>query len=287
MNKYAPVFDSHCDTLARSQAEEKFVTGSENNHIDLPRLMESGVRDQIMAICCEPYTGREEELWNRGISNFRKFQVTEKPRLHFGIEGCLAIFNGWELPFHPLVASLTWNGDNPYAGGIGSSMNLTDAGRELAAVFIGQNTAVDVSHLNDISRKSLLKMGFPVCATHCNARKLCTGMNRNLPDQDLKEIAARGGVIGVTFVPDFLEDDGEKATIESIVNHAEYIAEKTSMNAVGFGSDFDGVESLPAGIAGAESWHRILDALETRGWSSEDVTKVAGGNWRRFFNLEN
>lgn len=285
--KYAPVFDSHCDTLARTQAGELFITGSENNHIDLPRLLESGVRDQVMAICCEAYKGREEELWNRGITNFEKFQVTEKPRLHFAIEGCLAIYKGWDLPFHPLVASLTWNGDNPYAGGIGSCMNLSEPGRTLVKKFVLQNTAIDVSHLNDTSRTSLLKMGYPVCATHCNARKLCQGMNRNLPDKDLKEIAAGGGVIGVTFVPDFLEDDGKKSTIESIVNHAEYIAETTSVDAVGFGSDFDGVKHLPSGIEGAESWHRILDALENRGWSSENITKVAGGNWRRFFNLEN
>ena len=254
--------------------------------MDLPSLLESGVHDQVMAVCIEPYIGREKEMWDRGIENFKEFKITEMPRLHFALEGCLALSKGWELPFHPLVASLTWNGDNPYAGGIGSEMNLTADGRKLIDHFLKNGTAVDVSHLNDQSRNSLLKLGFPLCATHCNARKLCNGHNRNLPDDDIIEIARMGGVIGVTFVPEFLEEDGAKATIDSIVNHIEYIAEKTSINSVGFGSDFDGVKKLPQGVNGAGSWYRVIDALENRGWSSGDIDKAAGNNWRRFFKLD-
>jgi len=281
------IFDAHCDTLVKQHAGGEFITGTPENQLDLPRLLESGVHDQVMAICIEPYKGREKEVWEKGLANFRRYRVTEKPRLHFGIEGCLALFNGWESPFHPLVASLTWNGDNPYAGGIGSDMDLTDAGKKLARKFASSGTAIDVSHLNDRSRSSLLKTGIPVCATHCNARKLCNGNHRNLPDDDLRMIASSGGVLGITFVHDFLEEEGVKATIESVVNHIEYIAERTSTDSVGFGSDFDGVDTLPVGILGAESWHRVIDALENRGWSSEDIEKAAGDNWRRFFALQN
>ncbi|MCD4707443.1 MAG: membrane dipeptidase [Candidatus Sabulitectum sp.] len=280
------IFDAHCDTLIRVSTEEDFINGSDTLHVDLPTLLESSVTDQVMAVCIEPYIGREEEMWKRGLNNFKVFRITKKPRLHFALEGCLALSRGWELPFHPIVASLTWNGDNFYAGGIGSEMDLTEDGRKLVKKFIKDRTLLDVSHLNDRSRRSLLKLGLPVCATHCNARRLCNGYTRNLPDEDIMEIAKRGGVIGVTFVPEFLEKDGSKATIESIVNHIEYIAEKTSVDNVGFGSDFDGVKNLPSGIKGAQSWHRVLDALENRGWSSEDIDKAAGNNWRRFFEMD-
>ncbi len=280
------IFDSHCDTLLRSKAEEFFVTGGGDLQVDLPGLLESSVYDLVMAVCVKPYRGREEDMWERGLNNFKAFMITEKPRLHFALEGCEAIANGWRLPFHPLVASLTWNGDNPYAGGIGSEMDLTDDGRKLIRELTRDNTSIDLSHLNDRSRKSVLKLGLPVCATHCNARKLCNGKNRNLPDEDLIEIARLGGVTGVTFVPDFLEENGSEATIEAVVNHMEYIAEKTSIDNVGFGSDFDGVQKLPPGIKGVVSWQRIIDALENRGWSSENIDKAAGSNWRRFYKLE-
>jgi membrane dipeptidase len=280
------IFDAHCDTLLRSEDWEGFTKGSRGFHVDLPSLLKSGVHDQIMAVCIEPHTGTEKMMWNRGLKNFEKLGDIEEPRLHFALEGCLALAKGWSLPFHPLVASLTWNGDNPYAGGIGSDMDLTDMGRKLAERFIQNGTALDVSHLNDRSRKSLLKMGFPVCATHCNARKLCNGHNRNLPDEDIVEIASRGGVTGITFVPAFLEDNKADATIDSVLNHLEYVAELTSVDSVGFGSDFDGVASLPNGIDGVGSWQKVLHGLENRGWSDADINKVAGENWRRYFRTD-
>ena len=279
------IFDAHCDTLLQNSAEKAFISGSDSLHVDLPSLLESGVHDQVMAVCVEPYKGREKEMWERGLENFKNIRITSKPKFHFAVEGCLPIYLGYDLPFNPLVASLTWNGDNPYAGGIGSEMDLTEDGRKLVKHFINTDTAVDVSHLNDISRRSILKMSFPVCATHCNARSLCNEKNRNLPDEDIIEIADNGGVIGVTFVPDFLEEHGAEARIDSIVNHIEYIAEKTSIDNVGFGSDFDGIKKLPRGIKGAQSWYRILNALENRGWSGEDIDKAAGDNWRRFFKI--
>ncbi len=280
------IFDAHCDTLLNRSAEKEFFPGGDSLHIDLPSLLSSNVQDQVMAVCIKPAVGREKEAWQLGLSNFEKFRSAQGIKLHFALEGCDAIAEGWELPFHPIVASLTWNGDNAYAGGIGSDMDLTDMGQKLAKRLINDNTAIDVSHLNDRSRKSLLKLGFPVCATHCNARKLCTGFNRNLPDDDIIEIAKRGGVIGVTFVPDFLEEKASFASIESVINHLEYIAEKTSISSVGFGSDFDGVKDLPDGISGAGSWPQIIYALENRGWSNEDINKVAGNNWRRFFKIQ-
>ncbi|MEA3267434.1 MAG: membrane dipeptidase [Candidatus Fermentibacteria bacterium] len=279
------IFDAHCDTILRSSAEKEFVSGGSELHVDLPSLLKSGVHDQVMAACIKPYIGREKEMWQRGIRNYKEFRNLKKPRLHFALEGCLPLAMGFELPFHPVVASLTWNGDNPYAGGIGSEMDLTDPGRELAEKFAANGTMLDVSHLNRRSRKSLLKMEVPVCATHCNAQRLCNGHARNLPDEDIKEIADSGGVIGITFVPDFLEEDGSKATIASIINHMEYIAELTSIDSVGFGSDFDGVKKLPEGLTGAGSWFKVIDALESRGWSNSDIDKAAGNNWRRFFKM--
>lgn len=281
------IFDAHCDTLVRKATGSDFIEGSDRIMVDLPGLLESGVRHQVMAVCVEAHPGMESVTWERALSNYAMLKVTEKPVFFFALEGCLPIWEGWELPEKPLVASLTWNGDSPYGGGIGSVLGLSDQGYDLVRELHRQGTALDVSHLNDRTRADLLRKDLPLCATHCNARRLCEGRGRNLPDHDLRAIAASGGVTGVTFVPDFLEEDGSKATVESIVNHVEYIAELTSVDSVGFGSDFDGVQTLPPGITGAVSWGRVIDALENRGWPREDIEKVAGGNWRRFFELEN
>ncbi len=279
------IFDAHCDTLVKRGTREFFATGNPPAQVDGPRLTEGGVTHQVMAVCSEPYRGREKEIWDRGVDAFLAIREYDPVKLFFAIEGCLPLWEGWRVPERPLVASLTWNGDNPYAGGIGSEMDLTGPGRELAMKFAEDGTAIDVSHLNDRSRASLIRTGLPLCATHCNARRFCQGKGRNLPDEDLKAIADTGGVIGITFVPDFLEENGAEATIGSVVNHIEYVAELTSLDSVGFGSDFDGIETLPGGITGAGSWPRVMDALRGRGWSPEDISKVAGDNWRRFFGI--
>ncbi len=279
------IFDAHCDTLVKRDTRDLFASGNPSAQLDGPRLAEGGVTHQVMAVCCEPYSGREKEIWDRGVDTFLAIRGHHPTKLFFAIEGCLPLWEGWRVPERPLVASLTWNGDNPFAGGIGSEMDLTDPGRKLAMEFAGDGTAIDVSHLNDRSRASLIRTGLPLCATHCNARRLCQGKGRNLPDDDLRAIADSDGVIGITFVPDFLEEKGGDAVIDSVLNHIEYVAELTSLDSVGFGSDFDGIETLPGGITGAESWPLVIEALGGRGWSPEDVNKVAGDNWRRFFGI--
>ena len=83
------MFDAHCDTLLQNSAEKGFINGSDSLHVDLPSLLESGVHDQVMAVCVKPYKGREKQMWDRGIENLKKFGITTKPKLHFALEGCL------------------------------------------------------------------------------------------------------------------------------------------------------------------------------------------------------
>lgn len=254
-------------------------------HIDLPGLVEAGVGHLVTAICVEPYPDRIDEIWEKGVSNFNHaLPRTGDIRLHFALEGCLPVYLGRKLPVKPLVASLTWNGDNPYGSGIGGLGGLTPLGISLARGLHEQGTALDASHLNDRSRRDLLSIGFPVCATHCNSRTLCK-TPRNLPDDDLREIANNGGVTGVTLVPDFLRAVGEEAAVEDVVMHIQHMAELAGVDSVGLGTDFDGVDRLPSGINGVRDINRIFDALSAIGWSDEDVLKVASGNWIRFFSL--
>ncbi|MCK4806460.1 MAG: membrane dipeptidase, partial [Candidatus Aegiribacteria sp.] len=98
--------------------------------------------------------------------------------------------------------------------------------------------------------------------------------------QDILEIAASGGVVGITFVPYFL---GENASLDTIADHLEHLVELTDISNAGFGSDFDGVPNLPVGIKDCTSWPGMLELLDRRGWSSDDIDSVAGNNWRRVF----
>lgn len=280
------IFDAHCDTLVKTASAEAFLRGGNDCHIDLPGLLEARVGHLVTAVCVEPYPSRMQEVWNRGVENWKGLSPEIRGvSLHFALEGCLPLHLGWSPPARPLVASLTWNGDNPYGSGIGGSGGLTEEGRALARSLHREGTGLDVSHLNDASRKDILSMGVPVCATHCNSRRLCD-TPRNLPDHDIREIAAMGGVIGITMVPDFITDPGNGADIAAVADHLEHVAEVGGVDCVGIGSDFDGVLQLPPGIGGVRDLPLVLDELRRRGWSSPDLSKVSSDNWMRFFGLD-
>lgn len=279
------MFDAHCDTMVRTLSPADFLSGNGGCHVDLPGLREAGVVHLVTALCIEPYPDRLTETWEHGVRNYRECSgLSGDIRLHFALEGCMPLYMGMDVPEKPLVASLTWNGDNPYGSGIGGSGGLTSLGVSLARKLDSQGIRLDASHLNDSSRHDLLRLGFPVCATHCNSRKLCD-FPRNLPDEDLREIAARGGVIGVTLVPDFLRSGGEGSSVSDVVRHIEYIAETAGIDSVGLGTDFDGIRDLPGGIGGVRDIVRVFNELSRMGWNDMEIDKVRSGNWMRFFSL--
>ena len=275
------VFDAHVDTLLKADDASWITGGSRQIHFDIPRAGAAGVGTVVAAICAEAWK-EPAKVFRRGLEAWRSI-ASSGVEVLLGLEGCESIAAGWitddELAMVS-IASLTWNGMNSFGGGIGTDEDLTPAGRRLAARLIRSGILVDVSHLCDRSRASVLSMGLPVVATHCNCRRLCD-IPRNLPDDDIREIARLGGVVSVTFVPDFL---GVDAGIGTVLDHVRHAVDVAGVDHVGFGSDFDGVTNLPSGISGCESWPAILRALAGAGFKEIDVHRMAGSNWRRVFN---
>ncbi|OQC68611.1 MAG: Membrane dipeptidase (Peptidase family M19) [candidate division Hyd24-12 bacterium ADurb.Bin004] len=274
------IFDAHVDTLLSAEDPAWITDGSDRLHFDLPRGSVAGVGTVVTAICAEAWK-EPAKAFERGFAAWRSLE-SPSIELLLGLEGCEPVAAGWigeEDLSLVSIASLTWNGMNSLGGGIGTDEDLTQAGRRLAARLVRSGILLDVSHLCDRSRGTLLGMGLPVVATHCNCRKLCD-IPRNLPDDDIREIASLGGVIGITFVPDFL---GADADVRMLIDHVEHAVDVAGIEHVGFGSDFDGVGNLPAGIRGCESWPAVLAGLSDRGFKEMDVHRIAGSNWRRVF----
>ncbi len=274
------IFDAHVDTLLKAQDPAWISAGSDRLHFDLPRGSAAGVGTVVTAICAEAWK-EPAKAFERGLAAWRSLN-SSLTELLLGLEGCEPVAAGWigeDDLSRVSIASLTWNGMNSFGGGIGTDEDLTQAGRRLAGRLIRSGILLDVSHLCDRSRGTLLGMGLPVVATHCNCRKLCD-IPRNLPDDDIREIAALGGVIGITFVPDFL---GPDAGIRLLIDHVEHAVDVAGVEHVGFGSDFDGVDNLPVGMMGCESWPAVLAGLSGRGFKEIDIHRIAGSNWRRVF----
>lgn len=175
---------------------------------------------------------------------------------------------------------------------------------------------VDLSHVSaDTMKDAIAASKAPVIFSHSSARGL-VGHLRNVPDDVLQMLPANGGVVMVNFVPDFVSDavwkwgaekNAEEArlkvfhrnstaeveaglktweaahprppvTVSAIADHIEHVAKVAGYDHVGLGGDFDGIPYTPEDLTGVEDYPVIFAELIRRGWSDENLAKLAGGN---------
>ncbi len=310
------VFDAHCDTLLEVlSGKRRLGECSEEGHLDLPRLREGGVTAQVFALFVEPHylpsgATREvlrildtfyQELEANGEAltlvtsamDIQRAKGEGKVAAVLGLEGTEALEGDLGLlrMFHRLgvrSVGLTWNLRNQAADGVDETRSkggLSNFGLELVRELNRLGIMIDVSHLAPPGVRDVLTVSqAPVIASHSNAYALCPH-RRNLTDDQLISIAERGGVVGVTFVPQFLDAEAEKRCLERVLDHIDHVVKVAGVDHVGLGSDFDGFyenERLP-GLEDVSRMPNITVGLLERGYNEKDVKKIIGGNFLRVF----
>jgi microsomal dipeptidase-like Zn-dependent dipeptidase len=122
----------------------------------------------------------------------------------------------------------------------------------------------------------------PIVCSHSSARALCDHP-RNLTDDQLRALAAKGGVAQVTFYNGFLRTDGQ-ATILDAVAHLNHMIEVMGIEHVGIGTDFDGDGGVP-GLASASELINFTRSLLRERYREEDLRLIWGGNFLRVMDL--
>ena len=183
------------------------------------------------------------------------------------------------------LMGITWSFSNRFAGSSGDGgAGLTEEGRALVAHARAKRVVLDVSHA---SRQTTLEIcrdsPQPVIASHSNAHGL-RGHARNLSDEEIRCIAATGGVIGLNFHAPFVGTAGN-ANVARVADHADYLARVGGHGVVALGSDFDGYIKKPTGLEDASKVPALWTELAKRGWTEEQLRGVRGENfmraWRR------
>lgn len=302
----------HCDTLMNYDKSVKYSLGELNNefHIDIPRLKAGNVKIATFAIFVEPENKphfaleRTLQLIERFLTIINKHQelihVKDNSDIKkvfqenvigvvLSLEGAEAVFDISFLrllsKFGVRMVSLTWNQRNHLADGVGeleANGGVTKFGREVLEEMNRLKMINDTSHLSPASLQDVLKYSKrPVVASHSNARGICDHP-RNLSDEEIKAIAAKGGLLGLNFGPIFLQKDG-KAEINDVIKHIDYIRNLVGIEYIALGTDFDGISSTPTGLEDVSKLGRLEKELLNRGYKEDEVEKIFMKNWLRIF----
>ncbi len=189
------------------------------------------------------------------------------------------------------IVGLAWKRTR-YAGGTGAPGPLTAEGVALVKALDDAGIIHDTSHLAEESFWQLLDLATgPVMASHSNCRAIVP-TDRQLSDDMIKALIARGGVIGMNFYDKFLippdEYGNRRATLVDLVRHVKHIADLAgNASHVALGTDMDGGlgrEQIPEEITTSADLPRVADALSAGGFGDDDVRNIMGGNWLRFFH---
>lgn len=205
------------------------------------------------------------------------------------------------------VSQLTYNSQNRIGSGCTDRIDggLSDYGVAIVAEMNKIGMLVDVSHCGDKTTLDAIAMASgPIAITHSNCRAL-NNHPRTKTDEAIKALGAKGGVMGITGVRNFLTAQ-EPTTIANLVDQVDHVAKLIGIDKVGIGSDadiygYDDMEptayaKLKAGYKGSYAFrekidtdgfddplkiYNLVEEMVRRNYSNDNIRAVLGGNFRR------
>jgi membrane dipeptidase len=341
------VVDTHIDDVTPKLQEKgwSFFDQHTDGHTDYPRLRRGGLDALFFSIYMPGTVTGPAAVFDslERISVVRKLAEDYPDRIALCVtadqvrrahrEGKIAALMGVEgghminnsLPTLRMYAdlgvrylTLTHNVSTDWAdSNVGPPQHggLTEFGREVVLELNRLGVMVDISHVADATFWDTLAVSrAPLIASHSSCRAI-SGHQRNMTDEMIKTMAAKGGVIQITFVDEFLDDalyrynqkalpleeelqqrfpgrenaatrrveiekafgPAPKVSWEKIIEHIDHAVKIAGVDHVGLGSDFDGAP-MPAGMDDVSQLPKISEALLQRGYRESDLRKILGQN---------
>jgi membrane dipeptidase len=168
------------------------------------------------------------------------------------------------------------------AAALKTTAGLTPFGLEVLKRSNELGIVTDLAHINDKAFNDVIEnTKLPPITSHTACYSLCQ-VGRCMTDDQIKALAAKGGVMGITFVPGFLDNDAGKVAdiVDRYVDHLIYVADLVGIDYVGVGSDFDGGVGNPV-IKDVSRFVEITRAMMARGFTEDEIKKIWSGNFLR------
>ena len=158
----------------------------------------------------------------------------------------------------------------PYSPG-----GLTAFGEEVVQECNRLGIIIDLAHANTETIMHVLRLSaHPPIFSHTGVRALHEG-DRYLTDDEIRAIAAKGGVVGIW------PNGSDLPHVNDMVRHIDHVTQLVGVDYVGIGSDLRGMGRYSEGFGEEADFHAIATALLEKGYSDEEVGKIMGGNFFR------
>ncbi|NIJ05701.1 dipeptidase [Frigoribacterium faeni] len=318
-----PVIDGHNDLpWERREAYGSGVEGIDAEtgtlHTDIPKLRAGGVVGQFWSVFVpadEPDPVRttlqqidlahrivdrypDDLAFARTAADVRSAVASGRIASLLGAEGGHSI--GDDLAVLRVLArlgvrymTLTHNDDTPWADsatGAHPHGGLTDRGREVVAEMERIGMLVDLSHTSPATMRDALDVATqPVVFSHSSTVAVADHP-RNVPDDVLRRLPDNGGVVMITFVPQFVSRDyadwleagsteeAPPVSVSDVADHVDHARDVAGAAHLGLGGDYDGTPVLPPDLRDVSRYPVLAAELRRRGWSADDLRALAGGN---------
>jgi membrane dipeptidase len=191
--------------------------------------------------------------------------------------------------------NLTWAGSSAEKDNRG----LSELGRQIIAEMNRLGIMVDIAHVSDKTFWDVLAASkAPILSSHSGARAV-SNIPRNMTDEMIQAVSAKGGLVSVNFGCEFLSQKSadtspwintslpkdakcQQASIDDVVAQIDHIKRIAGIDAIGLGTDFDGVECVPQGLSDSSQWPNLTRKLLEKGYTPPEIRKVYGENMLRF-----
>jgi membrane dipeptidase len=284
-------------------------------HADLPRLREAGVTGAIWSITTNPLRGPrsrarvfernlerlrgifaaapDQAVLVRDLPGYRAARATGQHAAFAGIQGgnaldrdadALKLLDGGEVVKVTLVHLSSSSLGETNAPGGNAEAGLTAAGKRYVEALDARRIFVDLAH---IGRKAFFDAvdvhdrHKPLLVSHTGVSGV-TPMWRNVDDEQLRAVAATGGVVGIIFHGGFLgARPWHGGSARAIVEHIAHACDVAGEDHVALGSDWDGAIVTPRDMPTCLELPRLVQCMLDRGFAEDRVRKVMGKNFLR------
>lgn len=306
------IIDTHCDALLKLQLAKRGqyydlqpLNFMHSKQIDTnySRLKEGKVMVQFFAIFIEPEVPFDEK-WQHALEqidlyytdvlgvnplmkHIKNWQDLDHLRddeigAVLTLEGADAFGNDLVKLHHlyrlgVLSIGMTWNNANLCADGAGEPRGggLTLLGKEVVLLNNSHKVFTDVSHSTVKGFWDIVDLADYPIASHSNVRAICDHP-RNLYDDQIKAMFAKGGLIHLVFNPPFIKKSGP-TSIADLITHLDHLCSLGGVEHIGFGSDFDGISDYVSGLENASTYQTLINELlkhysegEVRGFAHQN-----------------